>query len=99
MFCDLFKITDLFALALSPFRNWNQIFFKRYRFLQNLCFIDFHIVSIETSITLKTHLTKLRSLSKDWCNFYMDQLDSCYVFNLRAVFLWAKFVFCDELPK
>jgi len=31
------------------------------------------IISMEISITLKTHSTKLQSFSKNWYNFHIDQ--------------------------
>ena len=38
-----------------------------------------YIVSMEISITLKTHFTKPQSFSKSWCNSHIDKIKESLV--------------------
>ena len=83
-FCDLSKIKHTFFSFLHAPLVYTMIakLCMRFavtdlRFVQNLCFIDFHIFGSsfpwKYRLPQKTHSTKLQFFSKNWWNFHIDQ--------------------------
>ena len=73
-----YRIFYSFSLPYSVITEFGISFsitdLARTKFMLYLFSIFWYMVSIEKSITLKTHFTKRQSFSQNWCDFHIDQI-------------------------